>query len=362
MSWSLSRFRKGDWVEVRSKEEILATLDSRGKTADGMPFMPEMLQFCGRRMRVGAVAHKSCDMVGKVGSARKLQQTVHLEGARCDGAAHGGCQAECYLYWKDQWLKPADSAEKQKTLSGKECTEAQLMESVIKTHASEGHELRYACQATDVYHASRLLPWWDVRQYVFDVTTGNHSVRRVASVLFLAMIRWLQPRAPFGFKALLAFNDWAHLRITGRPRPTLDGKVADGVSSPTGSIGLQEGEYVRVKPQREIELTINSQGRNRGLSFDGEEMAPYCGKVLRVRRRVSRILEETTGRMLEMKQPCIMLDGAVCQSLYASCRLNCPRAIPSYWREIWLERVPAPSGAALELPQAALDGGARRSD
>ena len=30
---------------------------------------------------------------------------VHLE-TRCDGSAHGGCQASCLLFWKDAWLKP----------------------------------------------------------------------------------------------------------------------------------------------------------------------------------------------------------------------------------------------------------------
>ena len=41
MSWTLSRFRAGHVVEVRTKEEILATLDKHG-CLDGMPFMPEM--------------------------------------------------------------------------------------------------------------------------------------------------------------------------------------------------------------------------------------------------------------------------------------------------------------------------------
>ena len=58
MTWKLSRFRTGDLVEIRSKEEILATLDQHG-CMDGMPFMPEMLQFCGKRFRVSAVAHNS---------------------------------------------------------------------------------------------------------------------------------------------------------------------------------------------------------------------------------------------------------------------------------------------------------------
>jgi hypothetical protein len=42
------RVRAGEMVEVRSKEEILATLDERGRL-HGMPFMPEMLQYCGQR-------------------------------------------------------------------------------------------------------------------------------------------------------------------------------------------------------------------------------------------------------------------------------------------------------------------------
>src|SRR6267142_1519493 len=43
--------RAGHWVEVRSADEILATLDDRG-ALDALPFMPEMLQYCGKRFRV----------------------------------------------------------------------------------------------------------------------------------------------------------------------------------------------------------------------------------------------------------------------------------------------------------------------
>ena len=50
----------GKWVEVRSSDEILATLDSDG-SLDALPFMPELLRYCGKRFRVYKVAHKSCD-------------------------------------------------------------------------------------------------------------------------------------------------------------------------------------------------------------------------------------------------------------------------------------------------------------
>ena len=96
---------------------------------------------------------------------------------------------------------------------------------------------------------------------------------------------------------------------------------------------------IRIKSKSEIDESLDEAGKNRGLSFGPEEMAPYCGRVFKVRNSITQIIDEPTGRMLRMKQPCIMLEGVVCNGEYASCRLNCPRAIPAYWREIWLERV-----------------------
>ena len=95
---------------------------------------------------------------------------------------------------------------------------------------------------------------------------------------------------------------------------------------------------MRVKPHKEILKTLNIRNRNRGLYFDAEEV-PYCGKTFRVLKRVNRIINEKTGRMLEMQTPCVILDSVICQSRYSECRLFCPRSIYAYWREIWLERV-----------------------
>jgi len=69
-------------------------------------------------------------------------------------------------------------------------------------------------------------------------------------------------------------------------------------------------------------------------------MVPYCGKSFRVQGRLKKIVDEKTGKMTEFKSPCILLEGAICESRYSECRLFCPRAIYSYWREIWLERLP----------------------
>lgn len=45
-----SNLRVGEVVEVLSQEEILATLDRNGEL-ESLPFMPEMLQFCGKRFK-----------------------------------------------------------------------------------------------------------------------------------------------------------------------------------------------------------------------------------------------------------------------------------------------------------------------
>src|SRR5262245_47281918 len=96
--------RVGDWVEVRTKEEILASLDSNGRLG-GLPFMPQMFTYCGQRFQIFKVAHKTCDTVtGPAGLS--LTQCVHLN-LRCDGQAYGGCDAACLIFWKEAWLRPA---------------------------------------------------------------------------------------------------------------------------------------------------------------------------------------------------------------------------------------------------------------
>lgn len=81
----------------------LATLDAQGRY-EGLPFMPEMIPFCGRRSTVWRRADKVCDTVGYSGG-RRLRDGVILGELRCDGSAHDGCQAECRIFWKTVWLR-----------------------------------------------------------------------------------------------------------------------------------------------------------------------------------------------------------------------------------------------------------------
>ena len=58
-----------EWVQVKSREEILASLDANGRL-DELPFMPEMLKYCGARVKVGKRAHKTCDPALGIGGRR----------------------------------------------------------------------------------------------------------------------------------------------------------------------------------------------------------------------------------------------------------------------------------------------------
>src|ERR1700722_11176649 len=99
--------KAGDWVEVRGREEILATLDESGRL-DNLPFMPEMLEYCGQRLRVYKRADKTCEYT-QGWSIRRMTTTVPLEGARCEGSGHDGCQAGCLIFWKEAWLKRTEN-------------------------------------------------------------------------------------------------------------------------------------------------------------------------------------------------------------------------------------------------------------
>jgi hypothetical protein len=336
------RLRAGDFVEVRSAAEILATLDGSA-ALDGLPFMPEMLAYCGRRFRVDKRADKTCDTIHYEGS-RRMRDTVHLEGMRCDGSAHGGCQALCPMYWKEAWLKRVDERASQTDddagAGGVESVAGagvqMLTEATRREPDHETGEVRYRCQATDLLLASEPMRWWDFRQYVRDVWSGNvvvWDVVRVASFyLFRRLIhaRWFRG---YGV-AMKAYNRF-QARRGGRPYPVTHGSLK---KTPRATLDLVPGELVRIKSQDEILRTVDRRGRNRGLSFD-PEMTRYCGSTHRVLSRVERIIEEKSGRMVTMSNDCIVLEGAVCRAECSHRRLLCPRALYPFWREIWLERV-----------------------
>ncbi len=344
-----SRFCCGDWVEVRSREEILRTLDKAGQL-DGLPFMPEMFMYCGGRFRVYKRAHKTCDPPNGI-QARRMTTTVHLEDLRCNGQAHGGCQAGCLIFWKEAWLKKAGQDEiaiGAPTLDyqamnpgpgeSDQCTEEDVM-AATRAEGSPPHseEPVYVCQSTNLNRATRPLQWWDPRQYVEDYTSGNVQLSQIlASWLFFLYSTLADAGLGIGSALRWIYDAFQKIR-GGTPYPIRMGKIRKGARTPADRINLTAGELVRVKSYHEILETLDQNWHNRGMYFD-VEMVPFCGKTFRVLKRVERTIDERTGRLLRFKTDAIILENVTCQARYSHCRKFCPRSIFPYWREIWLER------------------------
>jgi hypothetical protein len=346
--------RVGEAVEVRSAEEIRATLDEHG-CLDSLPFMPEMLRFCHKRFIVYKRADKTCDTVNKTGG-RRLFNTVHLravqqpEGMRCDGAAHGGCEAGCLLFWHEAWLKRAEPQARRETGEGihdrfsvPPGMETMLCgAAVVEQPGKDGAQ--YRCQATQLNAYSRPLAWWDIRQYIRDLTSGNVRVGDVGRALAFAGYRKVVSFG-FGWSLLVGFYNWFQERTGGSPWPYVQGTLS---TTPTGELNLAPGELVRVKSLPQILATLDTRNKNRGLLFP-PEMVRFCGGTFKVLKRVHRIVDEKNGRMLEFSNPCIVLQNVYCLSEFSRDRVFCPRAIYSYWREIWLRILRLAWSTSVEL-------------
>ena len=338
----------GDWVEVRSKEEILRTLDSQGQL-DGMPFMPEMFQYCGRRFQVYRRAHKTCDYCTPYPyRMRRLKDTVHLE-TRCDGAGHNGCQAGCLLYWKHQWLKEMNGspdgidavaavpAVPLEDCQNTGCTEDDVFR-LTQIRDLSGGSPTYACQATQVHCATDSLAWWDLRQYFEDYWSGNVGLKRIVDgLIYSAYFHLSQSGLGLGPVMRWFYNKF-HSVWGGTLFPRMAGRVPVGKPTPSAVLNLQPGELVRVKSHDKILETVDASNKNRGMYWDAE-LVPYCGGTYQVLTRVTKLIDEKTAKLVEMKTPCIILEGVVCQARYSPCRMLCPKSMYPYWREIWLERV-----------------------
>jgi hypothetical protein len=312
------RLRAGDVVEVRSAAELLPVLDDDACTG-ALPFMPEMLRFVGRRFTVSAVGSKVCDTTRDGTGNRLFHDTVLLEDLRCDGSAHGGCQAACRLMWRESWLRRVSSDEVGDADGARPELEKRAHAAAKRRREVDGQEIEsYRCQATELVAASEAFPPGDRgRKYLRELQCGNVGIGRFLRVFARAVSRKVGRKLRLQKEVAL----WS-----------------PGPPEPSRPLDLRPGELVQVKSKREIARAVDENGHNKGLSFDWE-MVPHCGRTYRVRDRVRNFIDENTGAMVELKSDCLTLEGVVCSGDRSEGRWFCPRAIYPYWREAWLRRV-----------------------
>lgn len=314
--------RRGDVVEVRSAAEILSTLDERG-AFEALPFMAEMIPYCGQRLTVDALAERLCDMVDWSGS-RRIPDTVLLGQLRCGGSGHDGCQGECRFLWKEVWLRRAEPGSPlTRAPDGEENARGALQALVAantRQPSTQGQPgSRYRCQITELQRASGPTSGFP---YARALTSGNVELGRYSRVIARALV-W-ESRRKIGWWSKQVFSG------TSSPvqRPPLD---------------LRPGEWVRIRPAREIAETIDRNGFTRGIWFD-REMLQYCGRTFQVKERVSRFIRDD-GSFVEMNGPAVKLEGVTCTGNFSGGRWFCARANLKFWWEDWLERAPAPPPA-----------------
>jgi hypothetical protein len=297
-------------AQVKMPEDIFRGLDSLG-CKNGLPFMPEMLQHCGKSYRIWRRVEKTCVEGDRI---RRLKDVVFLEDLRCDGSAHDGCQRRCTIFWHEAWLIPVDPGsgptDSLFRFRGNEDPASGVERFTHPTRTAHG---TYVCQSTELLKATSVLARLDPRQYFRDVLNRTFSIGRMVQYVTGPLWRWMMEK-------LFRQSPW----VPGPCRQT-----------PIQSLSLQPGEWVMVKSREEIIATLDARGRNRGLEFT-PLMLPFCGLPFRVKQRVARIILETTGKMQEMENT-VVLEGVTCDGFT---KLGgCPRASYHLWREIWLQRV-----------------------
>ena len=93
--------KPGDLVRVKTREQIVATLDANSKLR-GLTFSEPMFAHVGKTMRVTACVQRIIDE--RTGYLRELAPgTVFLEGTICD--RYRGCARNMPMMWRDAWLE-----------------------------------------------------------------------------------------------------------------------------------------------------------------------------------------------------------------------------------------------------------------
>jgi hypothetical protein len=101
---------------------------------------------------------------------------------------------------------------------------------------------------------------------------------------------------------------------------------------------LQPGDRVRVRSRAEIQATLNNWNQLHGCAFL-DEMWDYCGTVQQVKKRVSCFLSEDDYYLRHCKG-IVLLKDVCCQGTRDIG--PCDRSCHYFWKEAWLEKLPAP--------------------
>jgi hypothetical protein len=192
-----------------------------------------------------------------------------------------GAVKQCLIFWKEAWLKPV--SRQQLRLHPNPVGTLGMCKGSSGSGAPSTRRTPTAKRDTVVWPRlldySTPLPWWDVRQYVEDYTSGNATLGR----LFRGFVYVAYYNGSLSYRGRLGRpGRWLYDRLQAVwevPFPRRKGLIPARGPTPTSDLNLRPGELVRVKPYEEIHASLDTTNHNRGMAFDAE-LVPYCGRNL----------------------------------------------------------------------------------
>jgi hypothetical protein len=100
---------------------------------------------------------------------------------------------------------------------------------------------------------------------------------------------------------------------------------------------LKEGDLVEVLPFDDIRKTLDEHG-SLGKTLFLEGMKEYCGKRLRVMKKLKTMIDEPSWGMVRLKES-VILENAICDAKGQYEKEGCDRGCFYFWKEQWLRKV-----------------------
>ena len=301
-------YKTGELIQIKFPKDILKTLDKNG-CLDNLPFMPEMLNYCGKQFKILYKVEKTCVDTNQLHMAEFINDDVYfIDGLRCSGLSHDGCQRGCMIFWKEAWFTKSSTLEYTNERNFEEKEIQPLKDQLLTRKNSEN----YYCQSTELMNATvEISKSQRINKVYKDIKSGRTNVFNSVKLMVLPVLR----------KIIRKIKDQ-------HPRGELS-------RTPDEELNLHPGELVEVKSLNEILSTLDYNGKNKGLSFE-PDMKQFCGKRFRVRNRLDKMILEQNGKLIRIKNS-VILEDVTCECYYAFG--GCPRKEFQFWREIWLKRV-----------------------
>jgi len=189
-----------------------------------------------------------------------------IDGLRCSGNDHDGCQRGCLILGKSEWLTKLSTG---RPMGSPSVVNTVAISPALKTKVNPD---RYFCQSTELVRVTKPLSLSGrIRVCFSEVVSGDVGVLAVLERII----------TPIFWKAMDMFV---------RPRYVI--RPLD--KTPLTKTDLKSRELVEVKSADELEQTLNRKGCNRGLRYD-HGLNQFYGTRHRVRDRLDRIIIESTG-------------------------------------------------------------------